>query len=32
MTPEDIRYIQAAAERGLGKADLSGLKIEEISV
>jgi len=32
MTPEDIRYIQAAAERGLGMADLSGLKIEEISV
>lgn len=32
MTPEDIRYIMAAAERGLGKADLSGLKIEEISV
>jgi len=32
MTPEDIPYILAAAERGLGKADLSGLKIEEINV
>lgn len=32
MTPTDIPYILAAAERGLGMADLSGLKIEEINV
>lgn len=32
MTPEDIPYIMAAAERGLGKADLSGLNIQEISL
>ncbi len=30
--PEDIPYIMAAAERGLGKADLSGLNIQEINV
>jgi len=32
MVPEDIPYIMAAADRGLGKADLSGLNIQEISV
>lgn len=30
MTPQDIPYILSAAERGLGKYDLSGLKIQEI--
>lgn len=30
--PADVPYILAAAERGLGKADLSGLNIQEISV
>ena len=28
---EDIAYVKAAAEMGLGRLDLSGLKIEEIS-
>lgn len=32
MTPQDIPYIMAAAERGLGKADLTSLNIQEISV
>ncbi len=32
LTPADIPYILAAAERGLGMADLSALKIEEINV
>ncbi len=32
LTPADIPYILAAAERGLGMADLSGLMIEEINV
>jgi uncharacterized protein (DUF362 family) len=32
MVPEDIPYIMAAAERGLGKVDLSGLNIQELSV
>lgn len=32
MTPQDIPYIMAAGERGLGKTDLSGLKIEEFNV
>jgi uncharacterized protein (DUF362 family) len=32
MVPEDIPYIMAAAERGLGKADLIGLNIQEITV
>lgn len=31
MTPHHIPYIIKAAERGLGKADLSGLKIQEIN-
>ncbi|MBI9052094.1 MAG: DUF362 domain-containing protein [Anaerolineaceae bacterium] len=32
MTPADVPYILSAENRGLGKADLSGLKIEEINV
>jgi uncharacterized protein (DUF362 family) len=32
MTPQDIPYIIAAEERGLGKADLSGLNIREINL
>lgn len=32
MRPEDIPYIQAGAALGLGRSDLSNLKIEEISV
>jgi uncharacterized protein (DUF362 family) len=32
MTPEDIPYIMAAAKRGLGKADLRGLNIQEINL
>jgi hypothetical protein len=31
MRPEDIDYIPAAAAMGLGRSDLQGLKIEEIS-
>ena len=31
-TPDYLPYIIAAANRGLGKSDLSGLKIEEINV
>jgi len=31
-TPEKIPYILRAAERGLGKSDLSGLKIEEFNI
>ena len=32
MQPDDISYIQAGAARGLGRSDLSNLRIEEISV
>jgi uncharacterized protein (DUF362 family) len=32
MTGADIAYIASAAARGLGKMDLSGLKIEEINI
>lgn len=32
LTAADIPYIAAAGARGLGQADLSGLKIEEINV
>ncbi len=32
LTGADIPYIAAAAERGLGRMDLSGLKIEEINL
>jgi len=32
LTGADIRYIASAAERGLGRMDLSGLKIEEVNV
>ncbi|MFH1485049.1 MAG: DUF362 domain-containing protein [Chloroflexota bacterium] len=32
MKPNDLGYIQAATAMGLGKSDLSGLRIEEISV
>lgn len=32
MTGADISYIVSAANRGLGRMDLSGLKIEEISL
>jgi uncharacterized protein (DUF362 family) len=32
LTPEDIPYILKAAERGLGKADLTGLNIQEINL
>jgi uncharacterized protein (DUF362 family) len=32
MTGADIAYIASAAERGLGTMDLTGLKIEEISL
>lgn len=32
MQPEEIRYIQAGAQRGLGRSDLKNLRIEEIDV
>ncbi|MBN2116638.1 MAG: DUF362 domain-containing protein [Anaerolineales bacterium] len=32
MQPDDIGYIKAAAEMGLGSSDLKSLKIEEIAV
>ncbi len=32
LEPKDIPYIPAAAEAGLGRMDLDGLKIEEIAV
>ena len=32
LTPEQVPYILRASERGLGTADLSGLKIEEINL
>ena len=32
LKPDDIPYIKAGAAMGLGKSDLSGLKIEEIRV
>jgi uncharacterized protein (DUF362 family) len=32
LTGSDIAYIASAAERGLGKMDLSGLKIAEVSL
>ncbi len=32
MTPQDIPYIMAAGERGLGTTDLSSIKIEEFNI
>ena len=32
MHPEDLKYVCAAAEMGLGSSDLSSLKIEEVPV
>jgi uncharacterized protein (DUF362 family) len=32
MQPEDLAYIQAGAAMGLGRSNLSNLKIEELSV
>ncbi len=32
LTGEDIPYIKSEAERGLGKMDLTGLKVEEINL
>lgn len=32
LTPQDVAYIPAAAAMGLGRSDLTGLKIEEIAV
>jgi uncharacterized protein (DUF362 family) len=32
LQPEDLAYVQAGAAIGLGKSDLDGLKIEEITV
>jgi uncharacterized protein (DUF362 family) len=32
LQPDDIGYIKAAAEMGLGNSDLKSLKIEEIAV
>ncbi|HZU86715.1 MAG TPA: DUF362 domain-containing protein [Anaerolineaceae bacterium] len=32
LTGADVPYIAAAAQRGLGKMDLSGLKIEEVNL
>lgn len=31
MKPEDLKYITAGAARGLGKSDLSSLRIEEVA-
>jgi len=32
LTPEDLAYVRAGAEMGLGRSDLDSLKIEEITV
>lgn len=32
MQPEELSYIQAGAQRGLGRSDLKNLRIEEINV
>ncbi len=32
MKPEDLAYVRAATEMGLGRSDLANLKIEEIAV
>jgi uncharacterized protein (DUF362 family) len=32
MQPEDIAYIRAASQMGLGKSDLKNMRIEEIVV
>jgi uncharacterized protein (DUF362 family) len=32
LDPEDLAYVRAGAEMGLGRSDLDSLKIEEISV
>jgi uncharacterized protein (DUF362 family) len=32
MKPEDLSYIQAGTAMGLGRSDLSSLKIEELTV
>jgi hypothetical protein len=32
MQPDELSYIVAGTERGLGRSDLKNLKIEEINV
>jgi uncharacterized protein (DUF362 family) len=32
LEPNDLSYVQAAAAMGLGRSDLGGLKVEEITV